>query len=215
MKRVFAGAVMAMGLLLAGPASWAAGGVEQLRQFVKATRSAEGEFEQTVLAKSGRKPQQAAGSFAFSRPGKFRWEYQTPYQQLLVGDGERLWIWDRDLNQVTVKRIGDALGATPAAILFGSGDLEQNFELAEGGDSEGLAWVEARPKQEGSGFEAMRIGLAGGQVKRMEMRDNFGQTTTVLFPRFVLNPPVDAGRFRFMPPTGADVIGDDTTKGGR
>lgn len=186
----------------------AADGVKQLRQFVGATRSAEGDFEQIVSAKSGRKPQQSAGRFAFARPGKFRWEYEKPYPQLLVGDGTRMWTWDRDLNQVTVRQIGDALGATPAAILFGSGNIEDSFALSEAGVSEGLAWVEARPKRAESGFESLRIGLADGQLKRMEMHDNFGQTTTIVFARLSANPALDAGRFRFIPPAGADVIGD-------
>lgn len=207
-----AGRAWLCGLLLAAGSgvTLAADGLEQLRQFVAATRSAEGDFEQVVTAKSGRKPQKSAGTFAFARPGKFRWEYEQPYPQLLVGDGDKLWSWDKDLNQVTVKRLGDALGATPAAILFGGNDLEQNFELADGGSAEGLAWVEARPRKPDSGFENLRLGLAGGQLKRMEMRDSFGQATAIVFSRLVPNPTLDAGRFRFTPPPGADVIGDDT-----
>lgn len=192
--------------IAAGPAL-AADAIAQLRQFVASTRSAEGEFEQTVVARSARKPQQAAGRFAFARPGKFRWEYELPYQQLLVGDGERLWSWDRDLNQVTVRPIGDALGATPAAILFGGGDLEHDFELTDGGAADGLAWVDARPRKTESSFESMRIGLDDGRLRRMELRDNFGQTTMIVFTRLQPNPVLDADRFRFVPPAGADVIG--------
>lgn len=186
----------------------AADGVAQLRRFVEATRAAEGVFEQIVTAKSGRKPQQSSGQFAFARPGKFRWEYEKPYPQLLVGDGNRMWTWDRDLNQVTVRQIGDALGATPAAILFGSGKLDDNFVLSDAGSSDGLDWVEARPRQPESTFELLRIGLAGSQLKRMEMRDNFGQTTLISFSRLIPNPGQDADRFRFVPPVGADVIGE-------
>ncbi len=202
--RVLAGAMLAV---CAGLAT-AADGIAQLRQFVAETRSAEGDFEQVVTARSGRKPQQAAGRFAFARPGKFRWEYEQPYRQLLVGDGVRMWSWDPELNQVTVRTIGDALGATPAAILFGSGALEESFELADGGTSAGLSWVEAAPRRTESGFEALRIGLADGQLKRMEMRDNFGQTTLISFTRLQSNPAADPERFRFVPPAGADVIGD-------
>lgn len=193
-------------LLVAGQAS-AADAIAQLRQFVAATRSAEGEFEQTVIARSGRKPQQAAGRFAFARPGKFRWEYEMPYRQLLVGDGERLWSWDRDLNQVTVRPIGDALGATPAAILFGQGDLEQDFALADGGAGEGLTWVDARPRKSESSFEAMRFGFDEGRLRQMVLRDNFGQTTVIVFTRLQPNPELDRERFRFVAPPGADVIG--------
>ncbi len=204
----FARAAAGIALAALAATAFATDGIAQLRQFVGGTRSAEGDFEQVVMAKSGRKPQKAGGSFAFSRPGKFRWEYERPYPQLLVGDGERLWAWDPDLNQVTVKRIGDALGATPAAILFGTADLEQNFALSEGGVSDGLTWVDARPRKADSGFEAMRLGLADSRLQRMELRDNFGQTTVIDFTRLVANPTLDAGAFRFVPPAGADVIGD-------
>ena len=198
-------------VLVAGSSlALAADGITQLRQFVSATRSAEGDFEQTVIAKSGRKPQQAAGSFAYARPGRFHWEYDRPYRQVLVGDGSKLWTWDPDLNQVTVREIGDALGATPAAILFGSGELEDSFILAEGGLDGEIVWVEARPKQTESGFESLRIGLQDGRLHQMEMRDNFGQTTLIRFTRLQPNPRLAADRFRFTPPAGADVIGEIT-----
>ena len=188
----------------------AADGIAQLRQFVAATPSAEGEFEQTVLAQSGRKPQQASGKFAYARPGRFHWEYDRPYRQILVGDGVNLWTWDPDLNQATVRAMGDALGATPAAILFGSGELDEGFVLTEGGKDGELAWVEARPRQTDSGFESLRIGLQDGRLRRMEMRDNFGQTTLIRFTRLEPNRQLAADRFRFVPPPGADVIGDVT-----
>ncbi|NMG47247.1 outer membrane lipoprotein chaperone LolA [Azoarcus communis] len=208
MRRMLKFLVLAALVLPVSP-SWAADGIAQLRQFVSATRSAEGEFDQTVMARSGRRPQQSSGTFAFARPGKFRWEYQMPYPQLLVGDGERLWSWDRDLNQVTVRPMGDALGSTPAAILFGKVELDQDFELADGGTSDGVVWVNARPRKADSTFESMRIGLAEGQLRRMELRDNFGQTTLIVFTRWLANPPLDATRFRFVPPEGADVIGSN------
>ncbi len=201
--RPFAGALL---LALAG-LSAAADGIEQLRRFVAETRHAQGEFEQTVYSASGRKPQQASGQFAFSRPGRFRWSYETPYQQLLVGDGERLWSWDRDLAQVTVRPLGDALGSTPAAVLVGSSDFEKAFELADGGASDGLAWVLARPRQADAGFESMRLGLAGGTLRRMEMRDSFGQNTVIVFTRLVGAAALDPELFRFTPPAGAEVIG--------
>lgn len=197
-----------LALAFAGSSVLAADGVAQLRQFVSATHSAEGDFEQTVIARSGRKPQQASGSFAYARPGRFHWEYEQPYRQLLVGDGGSLWTWDPDLNQVTVRAIGDALGATPAAILFGSGDVEDSFVLSEGGSDGELAWVEARPRQADSGFESLRIGLKDGRLRSMEMRDNFGQTTLIRFTRLQPNPRLAPDRFHFEVPAGADVIGE-------
>lgn len=189
-------------------AALAAGGIVQLRQFVDTARSAQGEFDQIVSSASGRKPQRASGSFVFSRPGKFRWAYDKPYPQLLVSDGVKLWSWDQDLNQVTVKRIGDALGSTPAAILAGDEALERNFELAEAGSNDGLEWVLAKPRQPDSSFESMRMGLAGGVLKRMELKDNFGQTTVIEFRALVANAHPDPALFRFSPPAGADVIGE-------
>jgi outer membrane lipoprotein carrier protein len=204
LMRGVAGVVLAAVALTAG----AADGVKQLRDFVAGVRSAEGDFEQVVTAQSGRRPQEAAGSFAYARPGRFHWEYARPYRQVLVGDGKVLWSWDPDLNQVTVREIGDALGATPAAILFGSGALDDNFELADGGEHDGLAWAEARPKRTEGGFESLRIGLTDGELRRMEMRDHFGQTTVIRFTRLQANPALAGDRFSFTPPVGADIIGD-------
>jgi outer membrane lipoprotein carrier protein len=205
------GAVVLFGALMtsAGAVSAAApGGVSQLRQFVNGARVAQGEFEQTVFAASGRKPQRASGTFLFSRPGKFRWSYDKPYPQLLVSDGDKLWSWDKDLNQVTVKRLGDELGSTPVAILAGDGALDRDFTLIEAGAGEGLDWVQAKPKSAESTFETIRLGMQGGQLKRMELRDNFGQTTLIVFTFSSAVSTPDASQFRFVPPPGADVIGE-------
>ncbi len=180
----------------------------QLKQFMDGTRSARGNFSQQVFSKSGRKPQQASGTFAFSRPGKFRWTYEKPYAQLLVGDGSKLWAWDQELNQVTTKKLGQALGSTPAAILAGDNSLEKNFTLQDDGAADGMEWVEARPKADDSSFERIRMGFSGGQLKAMVLHDNFGQTTSLNFLQMERNPSLDAGLFRFVPPKGADVVGD-------
>jgi len=203
--------VVAALCLLALPAS-AASGIEQLRAFIESTQSGRASFEQRVTAKSGRKPQEASGTMAFSRPGKFRWTYDKPYYQLLVGDGEKLWVHDRDLNQVTVKTLGDALASTPAALLAGRNELERNFELREGGVEDGLTWVDAKPNAAEGGFESVRIGFADGMLRGMVLRDSFGQTTLLRFNSFERNPKLDDGQFRFTPPAGADVIGDDAKK---
>ena len=185
-----------------------AGGVEQLRAFLDGTRAGKAEFVQTVVSKAGRKPQEASGTMVFSRPGKFRWTYDKPYYQLIVGDGEKLWVYDKDLNQVTVKKLGQALGASPAALLAGDNEWEKNFELKDAGRSEGLDMVEATPKAQDGTFERVRIGLSGNLPRVMELRDNFGQTTTLQFGKFERNPGVDADQFRVTPPKGADVVGE-------
>ncbi len=195
-------------LLCLGGQAMAADGIRQLQRFVDTTRTAEGTFEQTVISDGGT-PAIQSGTFAFARPGKFRWIYQIPYEQWLVGDGDRLWIWDIDLNQVTVKRIGDALGATPAAVLFGTGELDDDFTLTDEGSRAGLDWVRAVPKRPDTSFESLRLGLANGELKRIEMRDNFGQQSFIVFTRLSPNPVLDEALFRFDVPVRADVIGDE------
>lgn len=207
-RGVFGTLALCASMVLSGNAGASATGVEQLRRFVADTRSAEGSFEQVVTASSGGRQQHASGSFAFARPGKFRWNYAKPYPQLLVSDGVRLWAWDQDLNQVTVKVLGDALGSSPVAILAGDGTLDRDFDLREGGSADGFAWVVAKPRQADSAFESMRIGLSDGQLRRMELRDNFGQTTLIVFTRLMAGADPAPDLFRFEPPPGADVIGD-------
>jgi outer membrane lipoprotein carrier protein len=190
------------------PALAWAGAVEQLRSYLDGTRTLRAEFTQTVVGKAGRKPQQSAGSLAISRPGKLRWDIQKPYPQLMVGDGDKFWIYDPELKQVTVRKMGQAIGSTPAALLSGSNDLERNFSLKDGGEADGLSWVEALPKSQDSGFEKVRLGFAGSDLKAMELFDNFGQTTLVRFSRIERNPSLPANLFKFTPPAGADVIGE-------
>lgn len=185
-----------------------AGGLDQLKAFVDSTRSARADFSQSVSGKSGRKPQLSSGQMTFARPGKFRWSYDKPFPQLLVGDGRKLWIYDPDLNQVSVKAIGQALGSSPAALLAGDDALEKNFHLAEAGSRDGLDWVEAKPKTADGGFERMRIGFAGKDLRAMEIVDNFGQTTLIRFSAFERNPALSPELFRFVPPKGADVVGE-------
>ena len=193
-------------MALAGVAG--ASGLEQLHGFLEGTHAGKAEFAQTVTAKSGKKPQQASGSMMFVRPGKFRWTYDKPYYQLIVGDGVKLWIFDKDLNQVTVKKLGQALGSSPAALLAGDNALEKNFDFKEAGESNGLEWVEATPKAADSSFSHVRIGLKDKLPRLMELSDNFGQTTLLVFDHFQRNPHLDPGTFSFVPPKGADVVGE-------
>ncbi len=193
---------------LAFPLLAHAGAIDQLHQFLQSTRTLKAEFSQTVIAKSGRKPQQSSGLVAISRPGKLRWEIQKPYPQLVVGDGEKVWIHDPELQQVTVRKAGQAIGSSPAALLSGSNELEKNFTLKEAGSGDGLDWVEATPKASDSGFEKVRMGFAGGDLKAMELLDSFGQTTVVRFAKLERNPALPASVFRFTPPAGTDVVGE-------
>lgn len=201
-------AILAAAVLTAVSCSARAGAIDQLRSFVESTKSARADFSQTVTGKSGRKPQQSSGQMMFARPGKFRWVYDKPYPQLLVGDGKKLWVYDPDLKQVSVRPLGQALGSSPAALLAGEHEIEKNFHLAEGGSRDGLAWVEAKPKNPDAGFERMRIGFAATDLRAMEIFDNFGQTTLVRFSAFERNPALPTSLFQFVPPKGADVVGE-------
>jgi outer membrane lipoprotein carrier protein len=199
-------AVVATAALAAWPGLAPAGAIEQLREFATATKSARGEFSQQQVRSSGRAADTASGTFAFLRPGRFRWEVAVPYEQLIVTDGERLNFYDKDLKQVTVRKVGDAISATPAAILFGSNDIDASFTLRESGAVEGVEWLEAIPKAKDSGFDRIRIGFRGGLPEAMEVRDAFGQTTRFAFRAIERNPALDPAIFRFTPPRGVDVV---------
>ena len=194
--------------LLAVPVLARADALERFRAFVGETQSARTEFEQKVFDRDKRLVQASSGTFAFQRPGRFRWQIRVPYAQLIVGDGARVWIHDPDLNQVTVRSMGKALGSTPAALLAGDKDVERAFELSNVGPVAGLEWLEARPRDRDSGFERIRLGMGRDGVEAMELYDHFGQTTLLQFSRFVRNPRLDPGDFRFTPPKGADVLGE-------
>ena len=174
---------------------------------MRTTQSARGDFAQKVYDKDGKLVQDSRGSFMLLRPNRFRWTYVKP-QQVIVGDGERVWIHDADLNQVTVRRVARVIGSTPAALLAGASDIEKAFDMKELGERDGLEWLEARPREKEAGFERIRLGLSTGGVEAMELVDHFGQTTVLRFSNLERNPQIEAGAFRFAPPKGADVLGE-------
>lgn len=194
--------------LLAAPAPLLAAGIEELRAFLAQTTTARARFAQMILDKNMKMLQQATGTMQFSRPGKFRWEYDKPYEQVIVGDGTRLWIYDKDLNQVTVRRLDRALGASPAALLAGSNEIERDFVLASLGSQEGLDWVEAVPRTRDNAFERIRLGFGKSGLEAMELRDTFGQITVIKFSTIERNARIAPEQFRFTPPKGADVISE-------
>ena len=191
---------------LAQPA--AASSLERFSEFLKGTHSARGGFDQQIRDRGGRLVQESRGTLAFQRPGKFRWIYEKPYSQVIVGDGRKVWIYDQDLSQVTVKRLDKALGSTPAALLAGSNDVTRAFDLSDAGQKDGLEWLDARPKDKEASFERIRIGFGATGLEAMELSDTFGQTTVLRFRSLQRNPRLDPSLFRFSPPKGADVIGD-------
>lgn len=193
-------------ILLWLPGAVLATSVDTLKAFLDQTTSAKARFAQMVLDRNMKKLQQATGTMQFLRPGKFRWEYDKPYEQTIVGDGEKLWIYDKDLNQVTVRKLDRALGSSPAALLAGSNAIEKNYTLTNLGNQEGLDWLEAVPKTQDTAFERIRLGFGKAGLEAMELRDQFGQITIIKFADVERNPKLAPGIFRFAPPQGADVI---------
>ena len=192
-----------------------ASGLDDFLSFNSATRTATARFEQQVLDRNGKAVERGSGTFVFARPGKFRWTYEKPHKQLLVADGSKLWIHDPDLNQVTVKRIDQAISSTPAALLAGREDITKLFTLKDGGPSGGLNWVEATPRTADTGFERVRLGLDGRMLAAMELHDSLGGRTMLRFSDLKPNAPVQASTFTFTPPKGADVMEDaPAAKGG-
>jgi outer membrane lipoprotein carrier protein len=185
-----------------------ANGLDDFLAFNAATKTATARFEQQVLDRNGKVVERASGTFAFARPGKFRWTYEKPNVQVLVGDGTRLWIHDPDLNQVTVKHVDAAISSTPAALLAGRDDITSLFTLRDAGTADGLEWVEATPKSPDTGFERVRLGLAGKSLAAMELSDQLGGHTKLRFSDFKANVAIPPDTFRFVPPKGADVLED-------
>lgn len=185
-----------------------AGGRERLDAFFKNVQSLRGEFTQTVVDARMKVTEQAQGTLAFQRPGKFRWDYKAPYHQQIVADGHKVWIYDIDLEQVTVKPIGEAMGNTPAQLLSSGEALEKTFTVIDQGKSGELEWVELTPKQKDTSFEKVRLGFDQSNLRSMELIDNFGQTTRLQFAQLERNPKLVPSLFDFKPPPGVDVVGE-------
>ena len=195
-------------LLLAMPLIANAGGVDRLKAFFQNTNAMRAQFHQTVLDNQGHKMQEVDGSMQLQRPGKFRWDYNKPYVQQIVGDGEKIWLFDPELNQVTVRPLSKALGSSPAALLAGSKEMEKAFVLKDDVRQDGMEWVQATPKDADSGFEQVFLGFKNGNLQEMELHDNFAHITVIEFSKLERNPKLSAQAFHFVPPPGADVVGE-------
>jgi chaperone LolA len=179
---------------------------QQLRRFLAGTRSARGEFTQTLVRPGGRVLETLKGRFAFIRPGRFRWEVLEPYRQLLLADGETLFFFDEDLNQVTERRLDQALAATPAAILFGSESIDRDFTIKPLGSRDGQQWLEAVPRVREAGVERIAMGFADGLPQALEVLDAFERLSRFSLRAIERNPPLNDALFRFTAPAGADVV---------
>lgn len=195
--------LIALTLLLSGVAH--ADAVDALRDFAREVKTGKASFTQTVTSPDGKRKKQSSGSFEFERPNRFRFVYAKPFEQTIVADGRKVWIYDADLNQASSRKLADALGATPAALLAG-GNLEQDFTLKAQPSEGGLDWVQAVPKQAESTIQSLRLGFKGKELAAMEIVDGFGQRSRLDFSAVQANVPLAAERFQFKLPAGADLI---------
>ncbi len=201
-------------ILYASPISAHADAIEKLKTFITATHSAQANFTQEVRDQNGKLIQKASGIMQFQRPGKFRWAYQKPYEQLIVGDGTKFWLYDVDLNQVTVRKLDAALGSSPAALLSGSNEIERGFALTENGSRDNLEWLQATPrgqsgKEQDSSFNKILMAFnIHSELVVMELNDMFGHKTVLRFSDMQHNPKLSDQQFRFTPPKGADVLSE-------
>lgn len=180
-------------------------GVAALRDFVRRVTSGRAAFTQTVLSPDGQRRKTSSGRLEFARPSRFRFDYDKPFPQLIVSDGEKVWIHDPDLNQASARSAAQVVGTTPAAILAGAA-IESEFELSREPAQDGLAWALARPRQAGGTIQSLRVGFRGDTLAALEILDSFGQRSLLRFTGFEPNVAVDPARFRFVPPPGTDVV---------
>ncbi len=180
--------------------------INQLKSFLAKTSSITAIFKQVTLDENGYPTQTSQGMFYLSRPGKFRWNYNKPFVQEIVSNAGTVWFYDVDLEQVTVKKLDDSLGSTPALLLSGDIALEENFTLQQQGVEADLQWIKLSPKNEESGFKYILIGLDGDVLGGMELSDNFGQLTRIYFSDVKLNPQLDESLFEFKAPEGVDIF---------
>jgi len=204
-RALTAGSLVVIAMLSWAPEVQAA---NDLQRFFNDVQSYTAKFSQVVLDESFNLLQESSGTLWIQRPDKFRWDYDIPFEQHIVGDGERIWVHDVELQQVTVRRVSGGLGATPALLLAGRGKLEENFSVNSLGSQGQLEWTQLIPKNKDGGYEEIRIGFENGHIRILEMIDGFGQTTRIALHDANENVEIDAGKFVFEPPPGTDVIGE-------
>ncbi len=204
MRRWMGSAVLALAAAMA-PAWARADAVDTLREFVRDVKTGRADFTQVVTSADGARKKTSSGQFEFQRPNRFRFNYTKPFEQLIVADGSKVWIFDADLNQASSRKVAQALGSTPAALLAG-GSLDNEFVLSALPARDGLEWALATPKVKDGPFQALRVGFKGKVLTSVEITDSFGQRSLLAFSRFEDNAALAAERFRFTPPAGADVI---------
>ena len=196
--------LLAVALFVAA-SSARADAVDTLRDFVATVKTGHAAFTQTVTSPDAKKTKTSSGSFDFSRPNRFRFAYTKPFEQTIVGDGQKVWIYDADLNQASSRALAQALGSTPAALLAG-GSLEKDFTLSALPAKDGLEWAQALPRQKDGAFQSLRVGFRGRDLDTLEIVDSFGQRSVLKFHQFAANATVSPELFKFTLPKGADLI---------
>lgn len=205
MKRLYLSAVL---FLMSLPLHAAGSSVAQLHAFLQDVKSLKADFAQQVLDANGKEVKESHGTLSLKRPDRFRWDYAKPNEETIVADGKKLWIYDVQLQQVTVKSMSANLATSPAVLLAGSNDVDKNFTVIDLGEKDGLAWVQLTPKVKDSDFDSIKLGFKGKDLSVMELKDNLGGLTRIELDLLQRNPPLSDDEFKFTPPPGADVIGD-------
>lgn len=206
-KNVMAATLLLLPLALT-PLGANADGMSSLKNFYKQTQAVRAQFHQLVTDRQGRKVQEVYGEMQLKRPNKFRWDYSKPFEQQIISDGERVWLYDIELAQVTVRPLGKALGSSPAALLAGDSNLDKNFKLKNVISTDGIDWVSADPNDEESGFEKILIGFKNNLLQEMQLVDSFGHQTKIVFSKLENNPVINNKLFLFKPPANVDVVGE-------
>ena len=210
-----AGALIVL-VAAAGPAFAAAqtaqAGQKRVETYLQGLEGLQAQFKQVLTDRNGQSLEEASGTLAISRPDRFRWDYRQPYSQVIVADGARIWIYDSDLEQVTVRKLDETLSATPAMLLSGRSNLADNFNVTQVSQDGAVEWVRMEPRRDDTDFKWVRLGFEGAVLKYMQLADKLGQTTSLEFSNVERNPPLDPSRFTFTVPPGADVIGDASSQ---
>jgi outer membrane lipoprotein carrier protein len=183
-------------------------GRQRVERFLQGLEGLQAQFHQRLTDRGGQTVEEARGTLLVRRPNRFRWDYRDPNEQLIVADGTRVWLYDKDLEQVTVRKLDDTLSATPAMLLSGEGKLEDNFNVTQAVQEKDVLWVRMEPKRDDTDFRWVRLGFAGDVLKYMQLADRMNQTTTLEFSDVRRNPALDESQFKFTVPAGVDVIGD-------
>jgi len=205
------GIVLCMAVLmpgLAAAATHSGNAIMRMQAFLKDVHSLKADFTQVVLDANLQQVRKSVGTLAIKRPDRFRWDYATPNKEIIVADGKRVWIYDVELQQVTVKPMTGTLAASPAVLLSGSNDVDKSFTVKDLGAADGLEWVRLTPKVQDTDFQNVKMGFRGNMVSVMELKDVLGNLTRITFRHVILNPSIPDSLFQFTPPAGADVIGD-------